>query len=45
VSGGLANPAWNTIKLAQPGSPHTVAGPLHTVSPPPHSFFADSWAL
>jgi hypothetical protein len=45
VTGGLANPAWNTIKLTQPGSPHTVAGPLHTVSPPPHSFFADSWVL
>jgi Peptidase A4 family len=44
VSGGLANPAWNTDKLTQPGSPHTVAGPLHTLSPPPHSAFADTWA-
>ena len=44
VSGGLANAAWNTEKLTQPGSPHTVAGPLNTASPPPHSFFADHWA-
>jgi hypothetical protein len=43
VSGGLANPAWNTDKLTQPGSPRTVAGPLHTLSPPPHSAFADTW--
>lgn len=40
VTGGLANPAWNTIKLAQPGSPHTVAGAL----PAPYSAFADTWA-
>jgi hypothetical protein len=40
VSGGLANPAWNTIKLTQPGSPHTVAGAL----PSPYSAFADTWA-
>ena len=44
VSGGLANAAWNTGKLTQPGSPHTVAGPLHTVSSPAHSAFADQWA-
>ncbi len=44
VSGGLANAAWNTDKLTQPGSPHTVAGPLHVISPPPHSAFADTWA-
>jgi hypothetical protein len=44
VSGGLANAAWNTDKLTQPGSPHTVAGPLHTFSPPAHSAFADTWA-
>jgi hypothetical protein len=44
VSGGLANAAWNTVKLIQPGSPHTVAGPLHTFSPPAHSAFADTWA-
>lgn len=44
VSGGLANPAWNTDKLTQSGSPHTVAGPLQVISPPPHSAFADTWA-
>jgi hypothetical protein len=44
VSGGLANAAWNTDKLIQPGSPHTVAGPLHTFPPPAHSAFADTWA-
>ncbi len=44
VSGGLANAAWKTLKLTQPGSPHTVAGPLHTASSPPHSVFADHWA-
>lgn len=44
ASGGLSNSAWNTVKLTQPGSPHTVAGPLHTVSPPAHSAFADTWA-
>ena len=44
VSGGLANAAWNTGKLTQPGSPHTVAGPLHTFSSPAHSAFADTWA-
>jgi hypothetical protein len=43
VTGGLANAAWNTDKLTQPGSPHTVAGPLHTFSSPAHSTFADSW--
>ena len=43
VSGGLANPAWKTLKLTQPGSPHTVAGPLHTFSSPAHSTFADTW--
>ena len=44
VSGGLANPAWKTLKLTQPGSPHTVAGPLHTFTSPAHSAFADTWA-
>jgi hypothetical protein len=44
VSGGLANAAWNTEKLTQPGSPHTVAGPLHTFSSPAHSAFPDHWA-
>lgn len=44
VSGGLANAAWNTEKLTQPGSPHTVAGPLHTSSSPPRSAFPDHWA-
>jgi hypothetical protein len=44
TSGGLANAAWNTSKLTQPGSPHTVAGPLHTFSSPAHSTFADTWA-
>jgi hypothetical protein len=43
-SGGLANAAWNTGKLTQPGSPHTIAGPLHTFSSPAHSTFADTWA-
>jgi hypothetical protein len=43
VSGGLSNPAWKTLKLIQPGSPHTVAGPLHTFSSPAHSAFADTW--
>ena len=43
VSDGLANPAWHTDKLTQPGSPHTVAGPLHTFSSPTHSTFADTW--
>ena len=43
VTGGLANPAWNTGKLADPGSPHAVAGPLHTFPAPPHSTFADAW--
>jgi hypothetical protein len=45
VSGGLANPSWGTLKLIQPGHPHTVAGPLTTASapPPPHSSFADQW--
>jgi len=40
VSGGLANPAWNTVTLTQSGSPHTVAGPL----PSPYTAFADTWA-
>jgi hypothetical protein len=44
VTGGLANPAWLTDKLAQPGSPHTVADPLHTFSSPAHSALADTWA-
>ena len=44
VSGGMANAAWNTEKLTQPGSPHTVAGPLHTFSSPAHSAFAGHWA-
>jgi peptidase A4-like protein len=44
TTGGLANAAWDTLKLTQSGSPHTVAQPLHTASPPPHSFFADTWA-
>jgi hypothetical protein len=44
VSGGLANAAWQTLKLTQPGSPHTVAGPLHTFSSPARSAFADTWA-
>jgi hypothetical protein len=35
VTGGLANAAWNTGKLSQPGSPHTVAGPPHTFSARP----------
>jgi hypothetical protein len=39
VSGGLANPAWHTGKLTQPGSPHTVAGAL----PAPYSAFTDTW--
>ena len=39
----LANPAWNTDTLTQPGSPHPVAGALQTLSPPPHSAFADTW--
>jgi Peptidase A4 family len=40
VSGGLANAAWNTGKLTQPGSPHTVAGAL----PAPYTAFPDHWA-
>jgi len=44
VTGGLANPAWNTVKLTQSGSPHTVAGALNTFPSPPHSAFADTWA-
>jgi len=43
VSGGLSNAAWKTLKLTQPGSPHTVAGPLHTFSSPAHSAFTDTW--
>ena len=39
VSGGLSNPARNTVKLTQPGRPHTVAGPLHPFSSPAHSAF------
>jgi hypothetical protein len=44
VSGGLANPAWKTLKMTQPGSPHTIAGPLHTFTSPAHSTHADTWA-
>jgi hypothetical protein len=46
LSGGLANAAWATDTLTQSGSPHTVAGPLHTFAAPPpaHSAFADTWA-
>jgi hypothetical protein len=44
VSGGLANPAWKTLKMTQPGSPHTIAGPLHTFTSPAHSTYADTWA-
>ncbi len=44
VSGGLANAAWMTVKLSQPGSPHTIAGPLQTFTSPAHSAFADTWA-
>jgi hypothetical protein len=46
VSGGLADPHWNTDKLAMPSIPHpyTVALALSTVpGPPPHSLFADEW--
>lgn len=43
VTGGLANPAWNTGKLTDPGSPRAVAGPLHTFPVPPHSTFVDKW--
>lgn len=43
VSGGLANPAWDTGKLTDPGSPRAVAGPLHTLPGPPHSAFVDQW--
>jgi hypothetical protein len=41
--GGLASPYWDTVKLVQTGSPHTVAGPLTTSSAPPASAFADHW--
>jgi hypothetical protein len=44
ASGGLANTAWKTLKMTQPGSPHTIAGPLHTFSSPAHSAYADTWA-
>ena len=44
VSGGPANSAWLTDKLTQPGSPRTVAGPLHTFTSPAHSAFDDTWA-
>ena len=40
----MANAAWNTETLTQPGGPHTVAGPLHTFSSPAHSAFAGHWA-
>jgi hypothetical protein len=40
VTGGLVNPAWKTLTLTQPGSPHTVAGAL----PAPYSAFADTGA-
>lgn len=43
VTGGLANPAWDTGKLTDPGSPRAVAGPLSTFAAPPHSVFADTW--
>ena len=44
VTGGLANPAWNTVKLTEAGSPRTVAGTLHTfVGPPPYSEFVDHY--
>jgi len=44
VSGGLANPDWNTGTLSQGGSPRTVAGPLLTTSgPPAQSAFQDTW--
>ena len=41
--GGLASPHWDTVKLVQTGSPHTVAGPLTTSVAPPASAFADQW--
>jgi hypothetical protein len=41
--GGLANSKWTTLKLVQPGSPHTVALILHTFSGPPRSAFVDKW--
>jgi hypothetical protein len=41
--GGLASPNWDTVKLVQTGSPHTVAGPLTTSLAPPASAFADHW--
>ena len=42
-AGGLVNAAWNTAKLIQLGSPHTVAEPLQSLGPPPHSAFWDKW--
>ena len=44
VSGGLSNPARNTVKLTQPGRPHTVAGPLHRSRHRPIRPLADTWA-
>lgn len=46
VTGGLANAAWNTVKLVQPPAPNFgVAKSLSTfaVPPPPHSAFTDVW--
>jgi peptidase A4-like protein len=43
VTGGLKNPAWNTVKMTDPFSPRAVAGPLHTFAAPPHSEFVDHW--
>jgi hypothetical protein len=41
ISGGLANPHWNTDRLIQPSIPHpyTVAGPLSA----PYTAFTDTW--
>src|ERR1700690_136563 len=44
VSGGLADPNWNTVMFVQTGSPHTVAGPLLSSAPPPQSAFQDTWS-
>ena len=43
VTGGLKNPAWNTVKMTDPTSPRAVAGPLHTFAAPPRSEFVDHW--
>jgi hypothetical protein len=45
VTGGLKNPAWNTVKMTDPTSPRAVAGPLHTFAAPPHSEFVDHWMV